>query len=55
MESAMDPSKKFTTHFVSARFEDLSPEVVKRLERFVTMVEHREDVTDAAEMAPLLA
>jgi 2-methylcitrate dehydratase PrpD len=25
----MDPSKKFTTPFVSARFEDLSPEVVE--------------------------
>ena len=39
----MDPSKKFTTHFVSARFEDVS------------MVERLDDVADAGEMAPLLA
>jgi len=31
----MDPIKKFTTHFVSARFEDLSPEVVEAVKMTV--------------------
>src|SRR5688572_23283322 len=35
MESAMDPSKKVTTHFVSARFEDLAPEVVEAVKMTV--------------------
>jgi len=31
----MDPSQKLTTHFVSARFEDLSPEVVEAVKMTV--------------------
>ena len=66
----MDPIRRFVTHFVAARHEDLSPEVREavtwagaavgpitheRLECFVAMVEDLEDVKDAGEMAPLLA
>ena len=42
------------THFVSARYEDLSTLAHERLERFVSMVEHLGEVTDAGEVAPLL-
>ena len=31
----MDPSQKLTTHFVAARFEDLSPEVVEAVKMTV--------------------
>ncbi len=39
----------------SAAASAVRPLARERLERFVWMVEHLEDVTDAAEMAPLLA
>ena len=41
--------------FMTAATAAVRPLARERLERFVWMVEHLEDVTDAGEMAPLLA
>ena len=54
------PEHPFTMSHCVERFMDwagagVRPIARERLERFVSMVEHLEDVTDAGELAPLLA